>query len=448
MVNKHGNWEIVRTHTKGREIKEHGYDYSDTEQPPEKGKKKQKGYGPDEPVGVTKETTKKEGPVVDTTEETTKKGKGYGGEEPVEDTEETTKKELGYEPKEPVEETTKKEEESGTEEQPNSEDPPDVTEGNGEEEGSGILLLPEETNKETENGTTTEVPEEENYNESTATNGKSSTTEAAPDDGGGATLKIKPEKEKENVDLKIKPKAEIKPVEVPLSSGVKEGKYEETVEEIVPENGEENDNTGGGEYSPNEANPTDAKSGDEETSEQSKNNGNDYASGLVFPFLNPELGRGFDYMQPAGYVQNQGINKSNGPKNRATINNQWGPTNVINERTHNEINQKHYGTGDQTAGIGCGGGNDYWGGDTVVNNQWGPTNVHNKETTNIINQVELTTKCREVFILSPIIVDFSRIFVDSSNPGAPRPREPASTHLPQQQEEEVQGEEVQEETLR
>ena len=401
MVKKHGNWKIVHSHTKGREIKEHGYDYSDTEQPPEKGKKKQKGYGPDEPVGVTEETTKKEGPAVDTTEETTKKGKGYGGEEPVE--EETTKKELGYEPKEPVEETTKKEEESGTEEQPNSEDPPDVTEGNGEEEGSGILLLPEETNKETENGTTTEVPEEENYNESTATNGKSSTTEAAPDDGGGATLKIKPEKEKENVDLKIKPKAEIKPVEVPLSSGVKEGKYEETVEEIVPENGEENDNTGGGEYSPNEANPTDAKSGDEETSEQSKNNGNDYASGLVFPFLNPELGRGFDYMQPAGYVQNQGINKSNGPKNRATINNQWGPKNVINERTHNEINQKHYGTGDQEAGIGCGGGNDYWGGDTVVNNQWGPTNVHNKETTNIINQVELTTKCREIFILSPNI---------------------------------------------
>ena len=108
-------------------------------------------------------------------------------------------------------------------------------------------------------------------------------------------------------------------------------------------------------------------------------------------------------MQPAGYVQNQGINESNGPQNRATINNQWGPKNVINERTHNEINQKHYGTGDQTAGIGCGGGNDYWGGDTVVNNQWGPTNVHNKETTNIINQVELTTKCREVFILSPNI---------------------------------------------
>jgi len=408
LVNKHGNWKVVQTHTKGKAIKEHGHDYSDTKEPAAKGKKKQKEYGTEEavdtkapakkekgngteePVGDTEETTKKEGPVVDTTKETKKKGKGYGGEEPIEDTEETTKKEgpmvdtteettkKGYGSEEPVgdtEESTKKEEVSGTEEQSNTEDPQDVTDGEGEEEGSGTLLLPEETNKETEDGTTTETPEEENNNESTATNDKSSTTETTPDDGGGATLKIKPEPEG-NIDLKIKPEAEIKPVNVPLSSGVKEGKYEETVEEIEPENGEENDNTGGGEYSPNEANPTDANLGDEETSEQSESNGNDYSLWQCGP--EPELCNR-NGPKPAGYVQNQG------PKNRATINNQWGPKNVFNERTHNEINQKHFGTGDQEAGIGCG-GNDYWGGNTVVNNQWGPTNVHNKETTNIINQ--------------------------------------------------------------
>merc|ERR1711884_342777 len=58
LVNKHGNWKVVKTHPKGNAIKEHGKDYSDTEKPAAKGKKK--GYGTEEAVVDTKAPPKKE----------------------------------------------------------------------------------------------------------------------------------------------------------------------------------------------------------------------------------------------------------------------------------------------------------------------------------------------------------------------------------------------------